>query len=970
MENTDQICIVDVGSTTTKSVLLLRNGDKWTLAGMDKYPTTVEQPMNDVKIGLLQAIKSLETNTGTKILAKDSSVDNLSLNTNTQLLCTSSAGGGLQILVIGLTLADSASSAKRASYGAGGVILDTFAIDDNRNNIEQMLAMQKLHPDMILLCGGTDYGAISGVLRLAEIIRIANPQPKYDSDTKLPMIYAGNVAAEELIKRIVSESFDLHIMPNLRPSLQTENLKPTQDLIQKLFMENVMEHAPGYKELKKLVVSDILPTPLGVMNSIQNLTIDEARNIFAFDIGGATTDVFSYINSHYQRTVSANLGMSYSSLNVLKEAGLSHIMDWLPDYISEAEVRNYIGNKTLNPTSIPKRDKEQWIEHSLAKEALRLSLHQHREMHYNTAKIGLLDNLKLASREKFELQFCYEAYDATFRFYPSDIDVVLGAGGVFSHSTSNQAMMMLIDGIQPKGITEVWIDKHFITPHLGVLSGIDGDIARQVLLQDCVERLALHISPLYKQKKKSYKLMQVEVIENGISTHHDIMSQSFYYFQKPESDRQIKLKAVKDVHFHKNFKEYELTSDLPLVIDTREKKTHHLLEINDKLGLYIQDKEPLEYKSATELPALTRKLHQKTVRLPYKGETLVVVNQKVSPDEIVALNKHNPPRLYVVNAYVNMSSIPTELLSDAITVRVGQEIEVNDVILHVDPRLCKEYRIRSGTFESPVRGRIEFINDKTGLLVLSEIQDYATKAVTINVADPLSVPPKKMMTYMKKEVGDFVYKGELLARRMTPTKNSSVPAIVRVPATGNIKAIDSTTGTVTIKYEKEATNYLSHVQGRVIKVEPNHSVTIEYQAKSVYGSIGFGQETHGVLEILHAKDDQYQLDLADKVVFCAFEIDSRVMKSLAGLKIKALIVNTLAESDLVEFLGKEPGLINTGNESLPYSLLILGGFGKMQGSQVYAGLFGGLQGKIVYLDPHTRIRAGVIRPYLSVIEQD
>ena len=48
------------------------------------------------------------------------------------------------------------------------------------------------------------------------------------------------------------------------------------------------------------------------------------------DIGGATTDVFSVFDGAFNRTVSANLGMSYSISNVLTEAGLEQIARWLP----------------------------------------------------------------------------------------------------------------------------------------------------------------------------------------------------------------------------------------------------------------------------------------------------------------------------------------------------------------------------------------------------------------------------------------------------------------------------------------------------------------------------------------------------------------------------------------------------------------------------------------------------------------
>ncbi|MCB5261922.1 MAG: glutamate mutase L, partial [Candidatus Cloacimonetes bacterium] len=400
MPEIDFILITDIGSTTTKAILIDKKSAE--LLCIEQADTTVEKPKNDVNYGVFNAAVAVEKSCNIKVLDSSSRPDNPKFLPNVKYLSTSSAGGGLQILVVGLTLFDSASSAKRAAYGAGGVILDVFAIDDRRSALQQMLNMRNLRPDMILLCGGTDGGAIVSVLRLAEILRIAKPLPKFSTENKIPTIYAGNTDASEMIERMISQDFDLYILPNLRPTLDTENLKPTQTKIQELFMENVMERAPGYSKLKQIVNQSILPTPAGVLKSILNLRNEEKQNLIAFDVGGATTDVFTRINEHYQRTVSANLGMSYSALNVLKESGIDAIKEFLPDSISETEIRNYIGNKTLYPTSNPQSQKQYRIEHALAKCALKLSFVQHQQMHFNTEKVGYLEAIKNSTQDKYQ----------------------------------------------------------------------------------------------------------------------------------------------------------------------------------------------------------------------------------------------------------------------------------------------------------------------------------------------------------------------------------------------------------------------------------------------------------------------------------------------------------------------------------------------------------------------------------------
>ena len=62
---------------------------------------------------------------------------------------------------------------------------------------------------MVLLSGGVDGGTISHVVELAEIIKTANPKPRLGTDYKLPVIYAGNNKAQDIIKNTLNKICDL-----------------------------------------------------------------------------------------------------------------------------------------------------------------------------------------------------------------------------------------------------------------------------------------------------------------------------------------------------------------------------------------------------------------------------------------------------------------------------------------------------------------------------------------------------------------------------------------------------------------------------------------------------------------------------------------------------------------------------------------------------------------------------------------
>ena len=59
--------------------------------------------------------------------------------------------------------------------------------------------------------------------------------------------------------------------PNIRPTLDQENLKPSRVKIHDLFMEHVMAQAPGYNKLMNWTHHPIMPTPGAVGEIIKRI---------------------------------------------------------------------------------------------------------------------------------------------------------------------------------------------------------------------------------------------------------------------------------------------------------------------------------------------------------------------------------------------------------------------------------------------------------------------------------------------------------------------------------------------------------------------------------------------------------------------------------------------------------------------------------------------------------------------------
>ncbi|MCK4856637.1 MAG: glutamate mutase L, partial [candidate division Zixibacteria bacterium] len=344
-----------------------------------------------------------------------------------------------------------------------------------------------LRPDMILLSGGIDGGTTTHVVEIAELVSAADPKPRLGSSYHLPIIYAGNKEARELVKETLEEKVDLTIVDNLRPVLERENLLPARETIHDLFLEHVMQQAPGYKKLMAWTDAPIMPTP-GAVGSIMKTIADlENIEVVGVDIGGATTDIFSVFKGIFNRTVSANLGMSYSVSNVLAETGLENVMRWMPFDMDERDLRNRIKNKMIRPTTIPQSMQELIYEQAIAKEALRLAFIQHKS--FATELKGVQQQRTIA--DAFE----QTGAGATL-VNMMTLDMLIGSGGVLSHAPRRQqAALMMIDAFLPEGITRLAVDSIFMMPQLGVLAEVHKEAATEVFNKDCLIHLGTCISP-------------------------------------------------------------------------------------------------------------------------------------------------------------------------------------------------------------------------------------------------------------------------------------------------------------------------------------------------------------------------------------------------------------------------------------------------------------------------------------------
>ena len=557
-----KILIADIGSTTTKAFLFSEDGK---LLSSSIEATTVEKPFEDVKIGLFRTINNIEEQTGLSLCSKDNKINN-----EVNLLLTSSAGGGLEMAVVGLTDLYSAKIGEKSAQGSGAIVSEVICGGDGRDIEDRIELLKNISPDMVLFVGGTNSDYITNTCFYAELLKNAKIHNKYKHNP-IPIIYAGNENAINKVSEILHD-YPLFIIKNICEEFKLHDISELKKKVGEIFFKHVIEDSPGYAPLKLMTKTPILPTPIAVTNVMEILKEKYGNNILLFDIGGATTDIFTLYNGKFNRSVCANIGMSYSIDNVLKLAGLKNIMKLLPKNFSPDTVMNYIGNKKLNPTTLALTDEQNKIETAVAINGIRLALRNHFDLYekdFEGTAGTVFKRLNLSRK-------------LTFNHFLQTFDAVIGSGGIVSNNSSDNSKEIILKATQRKTIPNLFLDRGFMFPHIGVFSNINKSVCEKILFQ--------------------YSLLELNNPEEKIFDNRN---------QKTEKQRIITKINNQEIIIN-------ITQKNTLKVGSRIKMGQVLFEHREKVYRHYSIPIPLN-KSVTWLPETNKfKKNEKLVRVQFK----------------------------------------------------------------------------------------------------------------------------------------------------------------------------------------------------------------------------------------------------------------------------------------------------------------------------------------------------------------
>ncbi len=488
----NSLLVADCGAVFTKVSLFGLVEGQYRLMARGEAPTTSKPPYEDITEGVIQAINTIEYITGRhlieekKIISPEDSVgDGVDV-----FIATVSASDPLRLSVLGAinpllehlsTLAVSglyvqaqmipspSFTATMASsalpVGVGGA--STWSQERMSTEWDRQTArVRELQPQVALIVGSADSPAGPTSLQeacqlLINAARDAANGSMQDGAERYSVVYAGAPQYLEAVKRMLKDVGDV---TRVEPLLSNNQIGQVSTTIGALHERVAIQQLPGYERLQLWSSAPPVATATSLSSLVRFLAQHYSMNVTAVDVGGGTTTVMvAGEQGEFIPMVNTSVGVGANIGGILHQVGLQRITRWLPFSMVEDEVRQFVLNHMLHPQTLPTSSRDLLLMQAFAREAILLTIEG-------------------AKKNNAELP---------------ESDLILATGGVLAHAPKyGQVAMMLLDSIQPRGVTSLVLDRTMLIPQLGAVATVAPVTAVQVNENDAVShRLGTCVIP-------------------------------------------------------------------------------------------------------------------------------------------------------------------------------------------------------------------------------------------------------------------------------------------------------------------------------------------------------------------------------------------------------------------------------------------------------------------------------------------
>jgi hypothetical protein len=478
--NADSLLAIDVGTVNTRAVLFDVVENRYRFLGAGIAPTTAYSPYRDISEGIRLALDQLQSITGRTLIGGDQQLifptqgDGSGVD---KCVATTSVGEPLRMVVVGLLEDVSLSSALHLASTTYAQVAETLSLNDKRSTSTRLDTVMRLRPDVVIASGGTDGGASQSVMKLLEAVGLACYL--LPNEVKPHILFAGNSALEKEVKSAIGSLVPLYVAPNIRPQVDVEQLLPAQVELNQVFRQVRLRQIAGIESLDMWSGNKLLPSAYAFARTVRYVSkqLQTKKGVLGIDVGASSTVVAAAYADDVMLSVHPRLGMGEGLTGLLNDVEIEEIIRWLPVEIAASEVRDFIYNKSIRPATLPVTPEELALEQALATQVIQLAV-------------------KKASL-RFPAGITQPAPGLLPWFEP-----IIASGGVLSQAPARgQALLMLLNALQPTGVTPIILDQNGLAVAIGSAADANPLVTVQALDTTNFLNLCFVVSPVGSAKR-------------------------------------------------------------------------------------------------------------------------------------------------------------------------------------------------------------------------------------------------------------------------------------------------------------------------------------------------------------------------------------------------------------------------------------------------------------------------------------
>lgn len=475
----ETVLAVDVGSVNTRASLFDVVDGRYRLIATGRSISTASAPLFDVSEGVRQAMDQIRTTTGRE-LVDDS--DLLIMPVTSQgsgvdmFVATGSAGPKVRTVLVGLMPGVSTESALRMAESTYLELVEVVNLLDRRRDEVKISSIVKARPDLILVVGGTDGGAEASVKQMVDLVAMAIELIPRSQRPRI--IYAGNQELAPWLGDRYADHLDLAVAPNARPRLHNENLAQARLAIGEAIAEVRSQRSTGFDELDQWAGGSLglSADAYGRVFRYLSRIYDPEKGVLGVDVGGTHTMIAAAFEGDLRLSVETELGLGSTVHNILRRSEIERVVRWLPFEISHSRMRDYIFNKSMHPTTVPTTPDDLALEMALTREIIRTAL--------------------LKARKSWP-----QGKNLAASWVMPPLEPVIASGGSISRAPSaGLAALVMLDAVQPTGVSTLVLDPHNLSPSLGAAAASVPLLSVHVLESGSYISLGTVVAPVGKTR--------------------------------------------------------------------------------------------------------------------------------------------------------------------------------------------------------------------------------------------------------------------------------------------------------------------------------------------------------------------------------------------------------------------------------------------------------------------------------------